>query len=151
VTDFDLPAFLIGVVEPERYMKWLRGRARAHGKRDDGRGHAQATVKNYMRLIHEAVIASNGRDYYTGQPLDWNLIGTYSNTESKRGRHAYKRKFDRMPSVDHEVADATSATFRICGWSTNDSKHAMCTQEFTEMAGAILEHAGWTVTPPTAK
>jgi len=129
-------------------MKWLRGRARAHGKRDDGRGHAEVTVKSYMRLIHEAVTASNGRDYYTGQPLDWNLIGTYSNTESKQGRHAYKRKFDRMPSVDHEEAGAVSATFRICGWSTNDSKHAMSTTEFLDLARALLEYAGWTAMPP---
>lgn len=148
MTTIELPSFLTGKVEPERYMRWLRGRAQAHFKRDGGRGHEGVTVAHYVRLIHEAVLASNGLDHYTGQPLDWSLIGTWSNAESKVGRHAYKRKFDRMPSVDHEQADATSATFRICGWSTNDSKHAMSTQEFVEMAKAVLEHEGWTVTAP---
>jgi hypothetical protein len=147
-SNFLLPAFLHDKVDLQRYNRWLNGRATAHCVRDIKREHESPSVSRYKELIHEAVCASDGRDYYTGEMLDWHLLSTYDNNLAKLGKHAYKKGFDRLPSVDHETADATMVTFRICGWATNDSKHAFSTEEFVELARKILLHAGWKVEPP---
>jgi hypothetical protein len=144
---FPLPTFLQGLVDQQRYDRWLKGRAQAHWVRDRKRGHDSPSVSLYKELIHEAVCAQGGRDFYTGEVLDWHLLCTYDNEHAKAGKHGCKRGFDRLPSVDHETADATSATFRICGWATNDAKHALSTNEFVALARKVLEHAGWTVVP----
>lgn len=138
---FALPAFLQGKVEPLKYEKWLVGRAVAHFRRDSKRGHEHLSVSGYKQLMHEAVVASQGLDYYTGEMLDWHLMGTYENAASKLGRHAYKKTLGLLPSIDHEDAAATTASFRICAWRTNDAKHDLTTSEFIELCRLVVRHA----------
>ena len=143
---YRLPDFLEGKVEPKKYERWVGGRARAHFKRDSKRGHQNLTVAKYRLLIHEAVVASQGRDFYTGEMLDWSLVGTYANAASKIGRHAYKKTFGLLPSFDHEDAASTTAAFRICAWRTNDAKHDLTSEEFLALSRRVVEHAGFKVT-----
>lgn len=145
---YPLPSFLEGKLSAEIYVRWVRNRADAHVKRDLKRGHTEATKRNYRRLIHAAVVASNGLDCYTGEMLDWHLIGTYNNAESKLGRHAYKKGFGLLPSVDHLDAAATVAEIRICAWRTNDAKHDLSTAEFIALSRRVLEHHGFVVLAP---
>jgi hypothetical protein len=138
---FALPTFLEGKVEPARYNRWLKGRTDAHLKRDSKRGHEGLTVTGYKRLIHEAVVASGGFDYYTGEMLDWHLVATYENAASKLGRHAYKKSLGLLPSIDHEDAASTCASFRICAWRTNDAKHDLTQSEFIKLCRRVVRHA----------
>ncbi|UXI65949.1 hypothetical protein [Tahibacter amnicola] len=142
------PDFLEGVVSESAYRRWLRHKARAHARRDRGRGYTCA-VPHYKNEIHKAVCASAGKDVYTGELLDWRLISTYDNAESKAGRHKYKATFALLPTVDHFLADATSVSFRICAWRTNDAKHDLALRDFLTLCRSVLEHAGYTVTPPS--
>ena len=87
-----LPDYLVGRVTLSVYDRWLARKAAAHLKRDRKRGHA-ATAAAYRDAIHDAVVASGGRDRYTGEELAWNLISTYNNEESEAGRHHYKAQF----------------------------------------------------------
>lgn len=86
-----LPGFLDGKVTEEVYVRWVRNRANAHVRRDLKRAHVEATRVTFRKLIHAAVMASTGCDFYTGEMLDWHLLGTYNNADSKLGRHAYKK------------------------------------------------------------
>src|SRR5690242_4917127 len=113
-----MPPFLEGIVSPDAYERWLRRKAMAHVKRDRNRGH-KCTVALYKEAIHAAVVLSDGKDAYTGETLDWSLISTYKNEDAKNGRHSYKAGFALLPTVDHISAEATEASFRICGWRTN--------------------------------
>lgn len=128
-----------------RTALWL-GRAHAHWMRDTKRSHESLSVSRYKELIHGAVCDQQARDYYTNARLAPPLH--LRQRACKRGRHGYKKGLDRLPSVDHESADATSATFRICGWATNDAKHALSTEEFIALARKVLEHAGRKVEEP---
>jgi len=93
-----------------------------------------------MVAIHKAVADGGGLDEYTGESLDWELISTYNNEDSKRGRRAYKRKFAKLPTVDH-VGDGTGpANFVVCGWRTNDCKNDLPREEFIEFCRAVLAH-----------
>jgi hypothetical protein len=138
-----MPAFLEGVVTPEAYERWLSRKALAHVKRDRGRGHSNETATRalYKEAIYAAVVLSGGRDAYTGEQLDWHLISTYDNDESKLGRHLYKARFVKLPSVDHVDAGATEASFRICAWRTNDAKNDLSIADFVELCRRVVARA----------
>jgi hypothetical protein len=142
-----LPLFLVGIVTDEAYERWLDRKAAAHVKRDRARGHTCAG-STYKEAIHAAVLASDGRDHYTGEALAWDLISAYKNDESQKGRHAYKLGFALLPTVDHVSASATEASFKICAWRTNDAKHDLSVSSFVELCRRVLEHQGYKVTRP---
>lgn len=87
------------------------------------------------------------RDAYTGEELDWSLISQYDNDLSKEGRHHYKAGFALLPTVDHLTASASSASFRICAWRTNDAKNDMSTETFVGLCATVLIQAGYRVEP----
>ena len=135
---FDLPRFLDGVVTREAYVRWLQRKATAHVKRDRKRGNRSASVAKYKRAIHEAVCASEGRDAYTNERLEFNLISRYDNVESKRGRRGYKAKFALLPTVDHIGDGRGPADFKICAWRTNDAKGDLTLEEFVALCTRVL-------------
>ncbi len=143
----EMPGFLENIVTPIAYERWLIRKAAAHVKRDRKRGHL-CTGSAYREAIHAAVIASNGKDAYTGEQLDWHLISTYDNELSGLGRHAYKAGFALLPSVDHVIAASTEASFKICAWRTNDAKHDLSLESFLELCKKVLEHAGYRIDTP---
>ena len=141
-TKYALPEFLNGRCAEGAYIRWLDRKAVAHVKRDRQRGNGTATRESYMQAIHRAVIAGEGRDVYTGEPLEWELISTYDNDQSKDGRREYKRQFALLPTVDH-VGDGTGpADFVICGWRTNDCKNDLSREELVEFCRAVLARCG---------
>ncbi len=135
---FELPTFLDGVISREAYVRWLQRKAATHVRRDRKRGNRSATVSEYKRVIHSSVCASRGRDDYTGEQLDWHLISTYNNEESKQGRRSYKAKLALLPTVDH-LGDGTGpADFKICAWRTNDAKGDLTFEEFLVLCRKVL-------------
>ena len=80
---YQLPSFLEGVITQAPYQRWLHRKAMAHVKRDRKRGNEGATNEEYKLAIHRAVEESQGKDTYTDEPLDWTLLSTYDNDESK--------------------------------------------------------------------
>ncbi|NLO91728.1 MAG: hypothetical protein GX410_07035 [Elusimicrobia bacterium] len=139
---YELPAFLIGVLEQAGYAKWLQGRAMAHVRRDKKRGNTMATVAEYKTAIHAAVCRSAGKDAYTGEALDWSSLGTWNNSLSEKGRREYKAKFAQLPTVDH-VGDGTGpADFKICAWRTNDAKSDMKADEFIALCRKVAKANG---------
>lgn len=143
-----MPKFLDGVIKPEAYERWLSRKAAAHVRRDRERGRNAASGAAYKEAIHAAVLVSEGLDAYTGEQLEWKLISTWNNEEAKAGRHGFKAGFALLPTVDHVSAGATEASFRICGWRTNDAKNDLSPEEFVELCRNVLTHAGYRVKKP---
>jgi len=135
----EMPAFLLEKnVDPGAYERWLGRKASAHVRRDRRR--------NQSGVSHAAVVLSAGQDAYTGEKLDWRLISTYRNEDSKNGRHAYKKGFSLLPTVDRVASRASAASFRICGWSTSDAKSGLSLDEFLALCESVLKYAGYSVT-----
>ncbi|WP_094555510.1 hypothetical protein [Synechococcus sp. 1G10] len=132
------PDWLLNQVVQAKYDLWVTRKAAALHKRDKKRG-GEASRAEYAQAIHEAVVASNGLDHWTGEKLVWGLIGTYDNTESKKRRGAYKREFRLLPTIDHRIANA-APDFVICGWGVNDSKHDMTPSEMYRLCQSFIEH-----------
>ncbi|MDX2224991.1 MAG: hypothetical protein SFV21_19705 [Rhodospirillaceae bacterium] len=145
---YALPLFLEGRIDQQAYLKWLTAKTNAHFKRDRKRGNAESTRENYRVAIHDAVVKSQGRDAYTGEPLRWDLISTYNNAQSKQHGRGYKSGFALLPTVDH-VGDGTGpAEFVICAWRTNDSKSDLTLAELVDLCRKILVHHGYAIAPP---
>ena len=140
---FPLPPCLQGIVglTEEAYRHWLKSKALAHVRRDKDprRKHKAVTAGAYKKRIYAAVVESQGRDYFTGQPLQWNLVSKWNNEDAQRGGAAYRKEFWDLPSVDHD-GDA----FRICSWRMNDSKNDQTIAEFLELADAVRRNRGVT-------
>ena len=143
---YSLPEFLVGRVDPVVYERWLARKAAAHLKRDRKRGYQGVSGASYRDEIHGAVVESGGRDYYTGEELDWSLLSKYNNDESLAGRHAYKAGFALLPTVDHIESARAKSGFRICGWRTNDAKHDLSHQAFVNLCILVVKKAGFNVT-----
>ena len=140
-----LPEFLKGRVDPLVYERWLARKAAAHLKRDRKRGYEAVSGALYRDAIHEAVVESGGRDYYTGEELDWSLLSKYNNEESIVGRHSYKAGFALLPTADHIESARMNSGFRICGWRTNDAKHDLSHKAFVDLCVLVVKKAGLTV------
>lgn len=140
-----LPPELGQMTTQEAYSRWLHRKAAAHAKRDRARGH-DCTISAYKDAIHQAVVAANGRDAYTGEPLEWGLISTYDNDASRNGKHHYKASFALLPTIDHVEASSKTASFKVCAWRTNDAKNDLSHEAFVELCQRVLEHEGHRVT-----
>ena len=83
---YTLPSFLQGIITPTFYSKWLRGRSTSLYERDKKRGKPyalNATRHTYELLIHNAVVNGGQFDPYTGEPLSWNLVGTWDTSHKQ--------------------------------------------------------------------
>ncbi|MBB6184733.1 hypothetical protein [Oleiagrimonas soli] len=138
---YALPAFLEGIHDRAAYVRWLQRKAVAHVRRDRKRGNVTATVSSYKQAIHEAVLASDGVDAYTGEALDWRLLSDYDNATSKEQRRAYKQRFAMLPSVDHVGDGLGPADFRICAWRTNDCKNDLDLATWIDFCRKVVAHA----------
>ena len=140
-TPYPIPSFIANAgVTQKKYKLWLDRKAMTHAIRDSERWDVEITVEDYRKAIHKAVEDSKGLDEYTKEPLSWDLIGTYVNDDSKLEGIAYRKRFEFLPSVDHVDANATTATFKICGLRTNDCKSHLTIEELKTFAQKILNH-----------
>jgi hypothetical protein len=143
---YALPSFLTGTVDQALYQRWIAHKAKGHVRRDRKRGNLTAIGEAYRLAIHEAVCASNGKDAYTGEALDWSLLSCYNNAESAEGKRSYKHGFALLPTVDHVGDGLGPADFKICGWRVNDAKHDLDIPAFLAVCKAVLQHHGFVVT-----
>lgn len=139
---YKLPSFLEEICSRDQYIRWLDRKAASHYRRDRLRGNASACRAEYKEAIHLAVSNDGARDAYTGELLDWSLISTYDNQESKKRGRAYKKEFALLPTVDHVGDGMGGPDFKICSWRTNDSKNDLDLDELMALCRRILKHCG---------
>jgi hypothetical protein len=139
---YPLPDFLTSTLSQTQYERWLQRKAVAHVRRDRKRGNKSATNEEYKVAIHQAVIASHGRDFYTGEAMDWALVSTYDNKLSGANGRVYKAQFALLPTVDHVDDGLGPADFKICTWRTNDAKSDLPLDEFIALCNRVVRHLG---------
>ena len=135
---YSLPEKIKGQCDEETYNSWLYRRAASLLKRDR-KHHVVATLKEYRDEIHQAVLTAADTDAYTGERMNWGLIGTYNDGDARTGGKAYRRRFAEMPSIDHDYDRAGSFQFRICSWRTNDCKSDLSVEELIIFCRKILQ------------
>lgn len=134
------PPYVLAAVDQAAYSRWLHRKAMAHVIRDRRRWSAEIRVADYKKAIHEAVMAGDGCDPYTGEKLDWHLIGTFNNVEAKGAGSGYKRQFRLLPTVDHlDQGHSEKPRFQICSWEVNDAKSDLTHEDFLRLCRRITE------------
>jgi hypothetical protein len=134
---YPLPAFLEGRCVPSEFYKWLYCKADTMLKRDKKRGKPYAraaTTATYKGKIYEAVLKSGDYDPYTGDPLAWELIGTWDTSTAHS--EEYKRQYALMPTIDH--ADPDVLAFEICSWLVNECKSYLTPEEFKSLCRRVV-------------
>ncbi len=151
------PVFVqAAVVSSDQYERWLHGRAVAHRKRDRSRGHKTGlevpALAIYKQAIHAAVLRSGGLDEYTGEALDWSIIGVWSNEEAGARGAPYKREHRRKPTVDHQHGEdgrpLSLDDLRICSWEVNDAKGDLSFAAFEELCRKVIGASAHRTRPP---
>lgn len=132
------PAWLPEVAA-RTYPGWVQRKAVTLCKRDQKRG-GSGNVQQYRLAIHQAVLASGGLDHWTGEQLDWHLIGTYDNREASEGKGEHKKQYALLPTIDHHCNTPTP-DFVICAWRTNDAKHDMTPDELEAFCKRVVAQA----------
>ena len=144
--EYELPPFLENTrVKREKYARWLHRKAQSHARRDNRRkepGQKKIFPSEYKQAIHRAVLDSKGRDFYTGEPLEWSRIGKYDNHKAEQEGLKYRRDLALLPTVDHEDPNAEEPVFRICGMQTNDCKSNLTVGELKDWCKKFLRAQG---------
>ncbi len=140
---YELPQFLERTeINRQKYAVWLERKARSHARRDSRRRRKKISTSDYKKFIHEAVLNSNGLDFYTRERLDWPLIGDYDNDRAEKEGIKYRRDLALLPTVDHEDPVAQEPVFRICGMQTNDCKSNLTVGQLKEFCKKFLKAQG---------
>ena len=136
---YPVPEGLKELIEPDVYHKWLHRKAKSLVKRDRTRGNPDATVESYKEEIQKTLVRDGIADWYTGETLNWNLVSTYDNEESKHDGREVKKKFRLLPTIDHE-SNGCAPPFRVCGWAVNDAKNDLSLEDFVALCKRVIAH-----------
>jgi len=134
-----LPKFLKNILSPKDYRKWLENRANALHRRDKANNKAIGPRSKYKELINKAVCRDTNVCHHTGWIMDWSLINLLDDKEAQAKRNGYKRKFDMLPTVDHEW-NGKNYDFSICCWIIHDIKNNLSMPELIDVCGAVVRH-----------
>lgn len=138
---YPLPDCLKGKFDPAKYIRWLARRAQAHVRRDRKRnGKDSCTAAEYKAEIHRAVLAGGERHFYTGELLDWSIIGKFENVAAKAGRSRYKKSFWLLPAIDHTFDEQDKQKFVICSWKVNEVKSDLTLAEFHNLCESVFRY-----------
>jgi hypothetical protein len=138
---YPLPVFLKGEVSYKTYRKWIDRKAASLRRRDKKTGARLPSKAQYKEKIHETILLSDGKDAYTGERLDWSLIGKYENEKSKQGGRDYWMKMRLLPTIDHITCSPGDLKFEVCGLQTNDSKSWLDHKEFVIFCKSVIQHS----------
>lgn len=125
------------------YKQWIFRKANSHFNRDKKYWENKEVEfiyerEDYRNKIHEAVVASQGNDFYTGTPLSWEHIGKFG---KKEGDVFYSKKIlFGLPTLDHYDRNEPNLIFVITGWAVNDAKNDLSYNELLVLCKKVLDN-----------
>ena len=133
--------FVPSTLDPMRYDKWLKDRAKALRKRDLKREVIRDSVSNldYKRAIHRAaVFAGEDKDYYTGESIEWELLKVEFVPGAKRP--------PGYPVIDHICPNhrnlGKAPKMVICREDTNNWKSNLTVKTILEKVKSSADFVG---------
>ena len=137
------PDWLLATITAGQYKKWILKRAKelhSHD-RDVGRPYALVLkVSDYCKLLDDAVHNGGRFDPFTGDELQWRLIGQWDVTHTVDPDGSYYRKFALAPAVDHVDPEAPELKFEICSNQVNLCKSYLSPDDFVALCRRIAAY-----------
>jgi putative endonuclease len=141
------PPWLENIFTVAEYEHLLDERAEDIYRRDLAakRPYALAGSKAfYKEQIHKAIWENGEKDPYTGDTLDWTLVGKWDSRKNKApaklsaGR--FSKAFYLLPVVDHIDPNAPQLAFEICSWIVNECKSDLNPADFVALCARVTSH-----------
>ncbi len=145
---YPLPPLLSGVFSVSAYDKWLNCKADSLRTRDIRLKRSfpvSCSKAVYKQKIHAAILASGGKDPYTGDTLRYDLLATWDNKKEALfalgpSADVFNKEYFLMPTVDHCDPYADELNFEICSWIVNSSKTLMNPQEYVDLCRKVAKN-----------
>ena len=140
---YKIPEFVIKFgIDQKDYIKWLENKARTHYNRDrkhfSEKFNSKIKPKEYKMAIHNAVIKSDGKCFYTDEELAWNKINKFGSLSENNTRDYDKRKYELLPTLEHIDRSVHNLNFAIVSWKVNDAKNNLNIEEFLELCKLVI-------------
>ncbi len=135
-----LPDFLKNVCSEEVYWRWL-GRESSRFLKND----LQYRIKTISRLeykdaIHNAVLKYKDVDAYTGQILNWKLLGKFDSKMAREHGLSYKTLYSDIPTASLLKGGAGHTKIVICAWVVEECKGDLSFKEFSQICVAVTKN-----------
>lgn len=122
--------------DPEiQYDEWIHRKGLSLYKDDKERDRAGRTTKGYMDALDEAVCESRGRDYLTGERLEWRFEPNGPGNADDRNRAKVQLVGDI--EIDHKKSKSAEEGFGICRKRTNGMKGILSARGFIEICRMV--------------
>ena len=140
---YEIPEFISAFeINQKDYTRWLENKARTHYNRDKKyfgeKFNSKIKPKEYKLAIHNAVIKSDGKCFYTDEKLAWNKINKFGSLIENNKRDYDKRKYELLPTLEHIDRSVHSLNFAIVSWKVNDAKNNLNIEEFLELCKLVI-------------
>jgi hypothetical protein len=142
-----LPPSLAGKITKSAYSLWFGTKVTDLLAMDRLRNRPYAKPGAgdlYEQKLEEALAVNALIDPFTGDSLDWSLVGKWSAPPNGDKEKA----FDLLPTVDHKDPYSPVLEFEICSWLINRCKSCLTPEEFVALCAKINDHGG-SISPPT--
>ena len=149
-----LPPYLEGIMTLDTYRKMIETKAHHLFVRDQ-KGNRPCvkgqTCAGYKMEIHRTFLANGPLDPYTGDPMDFALIGVLDPGLARKDGRVFMKKFGKMPTIDHIDPDATDLKFEVCSLLVNECKNDLNADEFVGLCNKVVAFRGKTDLPNRKK
>ena len=145
--------FSLTDADKEKFIEWAlerHSRLKARDKKwldKHPENKMQPPVANeYFEAVYDALAECNNKDYYTGDPLNWEIS---IEDDPEQDACSAKVRQERI-TFDHvHGRDLSKLEFVMCAGKTNDAKNDLTQEDFIKLCKSVLIHHGYTVSAPS--
>lgn len=142
-----LPSFLENVCTRIVFIKWLNKKCWFLHKRDLKNNKsfaADCTRLQYKEQIYQSVNETGLIDPYTGDIMQYELIGKWDSNAAKNGGLAYSKQFALLPTADHIDPQGDKLELEICSWRVNMMKADFNPTDFISFCSKVVTNNKFT-------
>ena len=138
--------FSLTDADKEKFIEWAlerHSRLKARDKKwldKHPENKMQLPAANeYFEAVYDALAECNNKDYYTGDPLEWEISLGIKSLEEAEVRQ-------KRITFDHvHGRNLSNLEFVMCAGKTNDAKNDLSKEKFIDLCKSVLTHNGYTV------
>lgn len=97
--------------------------------------------EKYFAAVCKAIECCEGKDYYTGKPLSWEITLKHKgNQQTEEEQDAKTAERQERVTFDHlNGRNLEDLQFALCAGKTNDAKNDLTKSEFVELCQAVVD------------
>ena len=122
------------------YLKWLARESSRFFNNDMKHKIKSISRLEYKDAIHKAVLKNKDIDAFTGNLLNWKLLGKYDSKMAREHGRSYKVLYGDIPTATLINGGAGHTNISICAWKVDECKGELNFNEFSEICNAVSKN-----------